>query len=73
MTAKQVCGRKSVSAREALDPGGYPEFLMFARNQRTAEGSKDLGVTVGHIILKVLLYKAIKYGLEEFYIYSLFS
>lgn len=62
MTGMQVCSRQSASVREALDPGGCPEFLMFARNQRTSEGSKDLGGTVGHIMPKVVLYKAVKYG-----------
>lgn len=71
VTGMRVCGRQSV--RDALDPGGCPEFLMFARNQRTSEGSKDLEVTVGHIRLKAVLYKDIKYGLEEFFIYSLIS
>lgn len=68
MTGMQVCGRQSVSGREALDSGGDPEFLMF---QRTSEESKDLGVTEGHIILKVGLYKAIKCGVDRFYIYGL--
>lgn len=73
MTGMQACGRQPVSLRAARDPAGPPQFGVFARNQRTTEGRKDLGVTVGHIILKVLLYKAIKYGLEEFYIYGLIS
>lgn len=62
MPGMQVFGRKSVGFREAMGLGGYPDFWKFIQNQSIIEENQDLGVTVGHTILKVV-YKAIKYGL----------
>lgn len=54
VTGMQACGRQPVSLRAARNPAGPPQFGVFVQNQRTTEGRKDLGVTVGHIITLTL-------------------